>query len=473
MNLKRYFDRVFLVNLKRRPDRLSSVQASLRQSQWPFKWPVVFRAVDGNAVPCPEGWQSGGGAWGCMRSHQQIFEKVMIEGAKSVLILEDDACFVDDFPKKVEEFLQAVPEDWDQIMFGGEHVNTNGLPILVKPGVYRCTDCERTHCYAIRGEFLKKLYRRWINGGDYNGEVHCDWIMGRDPEMQSKHHVYAPERFLVGQEGGRSDVDGGLQARKFWNPPAADLPVLHLRAPLAVLNGLKHYGLHTGQHEDPATGIDSKLLKLFAETRDDPDARAEKLSQRICELQWEVASDPFLICTIWHPEATIELVQEAYHGPVYEVLAESVEASLAQMPAGLKRPARPLLATACVVHLDAPRRVMDGLRAFGWHGGFRTDPRTGYDKSLVQIISSRPDPNIPSAPLLAEVISSLQREAAGIYQGVAVVWHPEINAQMVQAATHARVVRISARDTRDALDQFADAKATMFDYFKNQARHES
>ena len=181
MDIKHYFDRVMLINLKRRPDRLKAVTAALRGCDWPFKWPTIFSAVDGNAIPCPNGWQSEGGAWGCMRSHQQIFEKAMMDGVKSLLILEDDVCFTSSFRKKAEDFLINVPEDWDQLMFGGEHVNTNGLPTLVKPRIYRCTDCERTHCYAIRGEFLRKLYRRWISGGDYDGEVHCDWIMGRDP----------------------------------------------------------------------------------------------------------------------------------------------------------------------------------------------------------------------------------------------------------------------------------------------------
>ncbi len=72
--------------------------------------------------------------------------------------------------------------------------------MLVKEGIIRCTDCERTHCYAIRGEFMRKLSRRWLGGGKFNGSRHCDWIMGRDPEMQLSHKVYAPEFFLVGQD---------------------------------------------------------------------------------------------------------------------------------------------------------------------------------------------------------------------------------------------------------------------------------
>ena len=51
MNLKRYFDRVVLINMKRRPDRLQSVRDELRKARWPFKQPEVFEAVDGHVIP--------------------------------------------------------------------------------------------------------------------------------------------------------------------------------------------------------------------------------------------------------------------------------------------------------------------------------------------------------------------------------------------------------------------------------------
>jgi hypothetical protein len=249
-------------------------------------------------------------------------------------------------------------------MFGGEHFNNNGVPTLVKPGIYRCTDCERTHCYAIRGEFLRKLYLRWIGGGPFNGLVHCDWIMGRDPEMQFQHKVYAPEKFIAGQERGTSDIDCGIKTRKFFNAPSPDLPVIHLHAPRSTLAALRHYGFHTGVEEDPVTDIDTELLCIFDETRDDMDSRVKRLSERISKLQWHVAADPFLICTIWHPEATPEIVKRASRGPVYEIKAEFPEEALAQLPIQLIRPARPLMATGVAYPFESP------IPSYGWAAGF-------------------------------------------------------------------------------------------------------
>lgn len=457
MDPKTYFDRVVLINLKRRPDRLARITEHLHECKWPFKWPKVFPAIDGSIVASPEGWQSGGGAWGCMRSHQQIFERAMMDKVKSLLILEDDACFAPDFTDKVMEFLNIVPEDWDQLMLGGQHINQNGTPVLIKPGVYRCTDCERTHCYAIRGDFLTKLYQRWVRGGDYNGEVHCDWIMGRDPSMQASHHVYAPERFLVGQDRGKSDINGGIHARKFWNPPSSDLPVIFLQAPPSLMPVLRQHGFHTGFNRDVTTDIDNGLTKIFSATTNSEGERAQRLRSWINDIQWEVASDPFRICTIWHPEATLELVQRASTWPVFHISSDTVDEVFSQLPQELRRSSRPSLARSFVISLRVSRRVAEGLKKYGFHMGYWINEETGIDNGLINLCKeySKPEERVTA---LAAVIKILQSEAETIHNGVATIWHPDIETNLVNAATIARVIEIKSKSIREALEQWEEAK---------------
>jgi hypothetical protein len=341
MNLHSYFDRVVLINLKRRPDRFKRVQEALHECRWPFKWPELVEAVDGFEAAIPPHFTRGPGAWGCLRSHHQVLERAIADRVKSILILEDDVCFVENFRESVEQFLQLVPGDWEQLMIGGQHRHSAPRPDLIKPGVLRCFGCERTHCYAVRGEYLSRLIGRWTDGGTFNGNGHCDWIMGRDPDLQPKHRVFAPEFFLAGQERSLSDVNHRVTPRQFWNPPGPGLAVINLHAPAAVAAALCEYGFHFGYERVPPGDFDRGLRRAFAEP--EPSAREQRLRKWIMARQWEVESDVRLICAIAHPQAEPKLVAAASPWPVYEVTAKSVRAALKQLPKELQHPRMPEL----------------------------------------------------------------------------------------------------------------------------------
>jgi len=205
------FDRVVCVNLRRRADRWESFVAQMESISYAFGPVTRFDAIDGECVPAPDWYRVGEApyAWCCLVSHLRIWETALNDGTASLLVFEDDAIFCDDFCSQAATFMENVPEDWDQLYFGGHHV-PDSIPLRVNEHVYRPEATWRTHAYAIRGEFIKTLYRHVIS---FNSEgrfpnpaaYHVDHQMAalmRDPSFR----VYCPGQWLVGQRSDFSEI---------------------------------------------------------------------------------------------------------------------------------------------------------------------------------------------------------------------------------------------------------------------------
>jgi hypothetical protein len=199
-NLSETFDRVVVINLARRPERLERFWTLL--GQWPFKTPQRIEAVDGAVVGVPAGWDKGPGAWGCLLSHRAVIEKAIADNVRALLVLEDDAYPVKNFPELAGKFMANVPGDWDGLMLGAEHLLP---PTPISPGVVRCQASNRSHAYAVRGQFMQTLAQFWRN----TTNDHCDLIIS---SLMRHFKLYAPDPLVIGQDAGQSDVTG----RKEW-----------------------------------------------------------------------------------------------------------------------------------------------------------------------------------------------------------------------------------------------------------------
>ncbi|HEX3359316.1 MAG TPA: glycosyltransferase family 25 protein [Tepidisphaeraceae bacterium] len=198
------FDRVVVINLARRADRLARFSKRL-EGNWPFATPQRFEGVDGLTVSPPATWKESRGAWGCLLSHRAVLESAIADGISSLLVLEDDAYPVDDFPRHAEAFLSRVPQDWHGLMLGAEHLSS---PIPVSPGVVECTGAIRCHAYAVREPLLRMLASFWRDDQTH----HCDVVFGG---LMPYYNVYAPDPLLVGQDAGQSDITPRLEPLRF------------------------------------------------------------------------------------------------------------------------------------------------------------------------------------------------------------------------------------------------------------------
>jgi hypothetical protein len=179
-----------------------------------------FRAVDGENVPIPNYWlcdAKSRGAWGCYQSHVECLNLAFNRHPSgSVLILEDDAKFVEDFDKLFPAFMATVPKDWDVIYLGGEHTQppivtiTETEEFVPTVAVPRCV--ARSHAYIVSDRVLPFLIQHLRdNVVDEVDRIIWDFV------STGFLTVYCPQAWLVGQAGGLSDLEGRVHPDRFWN----------------------------------------------------------------------------------------------------------------------------------------------------------------------------------------------------------------------------------------------------------------
>jgi hypothetical protein len=432
MDLKNYFDAVYLINLRRRPDRLAAVKKEMAEKGWPFEEPTVFEAIDATIVPTPLGWREGGGAYGCRQSHCQLLEKALHAGHKTFLVLEDDICMRSTFLQDIERFLRDVPDDWQLLMLGGQNIQASRS---VKPGVHRSVNTQRTHALGWKnGRMLRDVYSQWMST---NSAVHIDWQLG---PMCGRYPVYQPDPFIFGQAQSQSDICGRLNPTKFWAPPTGQEWVVLLKVSQEVVAGLREYGLHTGYDRDPVSDIDRGLIEVFKARN--VEARLKKW---IVDLQWEVASEEGMVLGVWHPEATVEMVRRCWAGPVVEIAADTVEEALEKLPSASTRKR---FANTHIILLRADKATAGMLRGLGWHTGNWRDPITDLDNGLREWSQKK------DKAQLAEIAKVLLKEAENMRNGVACLWHPELTLEHVKEVTNLQVVEIEAASVEEAMKKW-------------------
>jgi glycosyl transferase family 25 len=114
----------FVINLKRRPDRLE-----LFRSRCPLRDYTVIHGFDGKYSTLEKSKEEiqmlskfsrlRPGEEGVFISHLRIFQKIVTDKIPFAFIMEDDAIFCPGFSKKCLEVLSEIPHDTDILYIGG------------------------------------------------------------------------------------------------------------------------------------------------------------------------------------------------------------------------------------------------------------------------------------------------------------------------------------------------------------------
>lgn len=156
MKINDYFDKVVVINLDKRVDRLEKITKQLDDLDITFE---RFSAIDG----------TGKNPMLANRdSHLQVWRDNL---GKKILILEDDAYFVDDFQERFDQVIQTLPDNWDVFYLGALLDKMTGKVIKVNNDWYRQIVSTGSQAYSVHPDIMQycidrlEIYDGYIDVG--------------------------------------------------------------------------------------------------------------------------------------------------------------------------------------------------------------------------------------------------------------------------------------------------------------------
>lgn len=184
MRLNDIFDRIVVINLDSRSDRLEEFDKQAKKYDIEY---IRFPAVVANPPKLPP-------TWACKQSHTTVLKDALNDGVKRLFVFEDDAQFVDNFNDKLEELYNRLPEDWDMFYLGAWH-------LVCQPyaeGLVKMMESYSAHAYGINEKYLHTAFSQVFVPSPIDIALSM-----RHPHIKA----YCAKPALVGQMPGYSDIE--------------------------------------------------------------------------------------------------------------------------------------------------------------------------------------------------------------------------------------------------------------------------
>jgi GR25 family glycosyltransferase involved in LPS biosynthesis len=161
-------DHIYVINLKRDVDRKKRMEEQLKKHD--LQKYTFFEAIDGQNEDLskydfkviPEWYNPINkkimtkGEIACALSHYKLWEQIIVSDFQNVLILEDDAIFLDHFSKKIEE-MDMTNVDIDFLYLGRRKLNVEIEEEKFNDFLLKPLYSYRTHAYILQKNGAKKL----------------------------------------------------------------------------------------------------------------------------------------------------------------------------------------------------------------------------------------------------------------------------------------------------------------------------
>lgn len=187
-----------------------------------FEGPTEIQRIgytpDNLPVPVPKWWGTQPARWALVQG--DLFAlNTAYDAGEDCELYEDDCIFCKNFLERRNEFLSALPDDWDMAFQGGQLLGLKYYPLLEVPGndkVLHSRSVHRNHAWICRHDSIPKVLD-WYNQPDWFNRHTWDWRMVY-LHTHKDFKAYIPkDGWLCGQGAGTSSLNGKTYPDRWWH----------------------------------------------------------------------------------------------------------------------------------------------------------------------------------------------------------------------------------------------------------------
>lgn len=199
MCLNKISNNIFVINLKKRTDRLKHIQNELDKINCDSYH--LIEAVDGREINQPAMIRYG--ALGLVMTYFKIYEQIKNNPTEEIILVEDDCVFSENFCENLDYFLNELPNDWNIIYFGGNHNPTLAPPpVKLTNHVSKVHHTYSAHCVVLKTKVFFELIEI-LKTLRYQTDVGLSFL-------QKKYPSYTTSKKITWQVPSYSDIENKL-----------------------------------------------------------------------------------------------------------------------------------------------------------------------------------------------------------------------------------------------------------------------
>lgn len=181
MSWVNFFDAIYVINLRKRVDRLLEITEELEKYNIPFE---LVTAIENE-----------NGAEGLRQTVEKIFKESIERKHEQILIFEDDCYFLQDPNPIMGMVVKELPEYWHIFYLGGQP--SNGFNRRHSSSLLQLDTCYSTHAWAISNQGMKEILSVGLKAPIDNSVVDT---------VQKQQKCFITYPLLASQRAGISNI---------------------------------------------------------------------------------------------------------------------------------------------------------------------------------------------------------------------------------------------------------------------------